>query len=237
MSSIIYYDESPQSKYVRVLVYGEFGSGKTTFASTFPAPIFLDFDRGGRTLRDKHIPAIYFKDGRGFFQSVYKALIAMRDKEFDTDFDTVVFDSFSAMAEKILDEVMVTLPSGEKDQRTRNPLNEKPTWDNYSALLGRLVALNNITRDIDANIVSICGEKIDRDAETERLMGRPDIDGSYRKRIGRDYDEVYHLVQEGTGPTPRFMLYSGSHQYFAGKTREKMDYKIQDPSYSAIFGK
>ena len=40
---------------LKVLVYGESGTGKTLFAGTFPKPLFFDFDGGMLTLRGKDI--------------------------------------------------------------------------------------------------------------------------------------------------------------------------------------
>ena len=47
-----------QQSAVKVVVYGVEGIGKTTFASHFPAPLFLDLDRGSRRMDVDRIDSI-----------------------------------------------------------------------------------------------------------------------------------------------------------------------------------
>ena len=54
-----------QQSAVKVVVYGVEGIGKTTFASHFPAPLFLDLDRGSRrTQSRRQYPVTWLFAGR-----------------------------------------------------------------------------------------------------------------------------------------------------------------------------
>lgn len=76
---------------IRVVIYGEKGVGKSTFALHSPKPIFIDIEKGSRALRDKNgVKAKVFKNVNTFEDIRQKVqLLTNSPKEFET----VVLDS------------------------------------------------------------------------------------------------------------------------------------------------
>lgn len=103
---------------LRVLIFAEPGSGKTALAGSFPAPLFIDTDRGMKTIAtswfkdwsglspeeiarigfqtfdDQYDPKTgLFKSARAFFD----AMEFVNEQATQDEFETVVFDSITTM--------------------------------------------------------------------------------------------------------------------------------------------
>ena len=74
---------------VKVLVYGVAGVGKTTFASEFPKPLFLDLDRGSEKLDVERISGL--KDWATLESTLVEIVSAIQDGDFP--YRTVVIDT------------------------------------------------------------------------------------------------------------------------------------------------
>ena len=87
--------------HLKVLIWGEAFSGKTTFASTFPRPFFFDLDNKMTSLAGKDIEYETYTGERGYrkFRTDLPK-IAERD-----DIDTLVVDSLSSMHSFMMDEI------------------------------------------------------------------------------------------------------------------------------------
>lgn len=83
----------------RVLIYGTPGIGKTTLASEFPNPVFIQLEDG--TPDDIELPG-WGRDKIGTFYDVIEAMGALYDEEHD--FQTLVIDSMSEMQKLVFAE-------------------------------------------------------------------------------------------------------------------------------------
>lgn len=114
---IVSFEDDPGP--LKVLVYGDPGVGKTVFAATAPKPLFIDIERGMRSLRNhpdiakdvQRFPLNSMKELEDFFWAV-------KGKEVAQDRQTIVFDTFSALQKKHLDEV---LAEGHKKDHNKSP--------------------------------------------------------------------------------------------------------------------
>jgi len=85
---------TPERLPARVIVYGGDGIGKSTFASQFPNPIFLDIEGGLGSIETPRVDLVEQK-----FHQILETL-ALLIKE-DHDFQTVVIDSLDWLERKI----------------------------------------------------------------------------------------------------------------------------------------
>ena len=100
---------------VNVLVYGESGLGKTVLGATAPNPIIISSERGLMSIAEHDIPVIEVSSLDDFND----AYIYIRDKGIK-QFDTVVLDSISDIAEAALSELLRTNKDGRKAYGTLN---------------------------------------------------------------------------------------------------------------------
>lgn len=84
--------------YVKCLVYGESGVGKTTLAKTAPKPIIISSEHRLLSLRDSNIPVILIKN----HEDLAEAYEFIANNKKAAGFETVVLDSISDIAEAIL---------------------------------------------------------------------------------------------------------------------------------------
>jgi len=234
-SKIGYYNETEINK-VRLLVYGDTGSGKTTLAGTFPHPFFIDTDRGGRTLKAKHIPHIKLERGERTYDTVMDILRRLKEgtQPFDKlEVKTLVFDSVTSLADHLLCAIM--LYPRKPGQLKRNPNLEKPEWDDYMVLQNQLKDIMTTAQDLDINIVGTCGEKLERDEVRGTFVGKPAIVGGYRDAIGYAFDEYYHMAVEGSGEKVKYVVHTVKHLYYTAKSRDGMPAKIEDPTHAKLF--
>lgn len=85
-----------------VLVAGEPGSGKTTFGSTFPAPVIMPLEEGVRTIAGREdVRVLPTPQSQNDVREQLTAL--MRDEH---GFKTLVIDSVTALMDMIADEIV-----------------------------------------------------------------------------------------------------------------------------------
>ena len=80
---------------LKVLVYGQAGAGKTSLASTLPKPVVLSAEGGLLSLKDNNIPFIEI----GSIADLHEAYAWVKESN---DFESVVLDSISEIAEVVL---------------------------------------------------------------------------------------------------------------------------------------
>lgn len=239
IEQIGYYDSLPEDRR-RALVYGPTGAGKTTFAGTWPKPFFIDTDKGGMTLRALHVPFLpiaYGDKASAIIREVLDAL-ANNKEPFDKEEgrpQTIVFDSFTSLAEMVLQETLL-YPS-RPGMIKRDPLVTKPEWDDYNAVKARLHDIVLRCKDLSLNIVAICGEKLEKDEVLGTFVGKPNIVGGYRDLIGYDFDELLYLDAEGTGERVKYYAYAQKHRYYDAKSRYGLKGRFENPKFSDMYGR
>lgn len=105
---------------LKILVYGDPGVGKTTFAAGAPAPLFIDIERGMRSLKNhpelaknvKRIPIDTLKELEDLFWEIREGNEVFNDRQ------TIVFDTYSALQKKNLDEILL---EGFNKDHNKNP--------------------------------------------------------------------------------------------------------------------
>ncbi len=95
---------------VKVTLFGDAGSGKTPCAATAPRPVILATESGMGSMRHSNVPA-----WEAFTAKAIKDFMDWFLKSNETkNFDTLIIDSFSHLAEVILKEKEKTIAHGMK---------------------------------------------------------------------------------------------------------------------------
>lgn len=88
---------------LKVVIYGEFGRGKTTLASTFPKPLFVDTNRGMVTLAMQGKSPMRFEPtGHEDLEALY---FWIKDQVDGGDYKTIVIDSMDSLVFLLMDEI------------------------------------------------------------------------------------------------------------------------------------
>lgn len=234
-----YVQEVERNKYVKCMVYGASGVGKTHFAGTSPSPLFIDSDKGLKTIHTMGLNAPYIPLARG--ERVYRKVLevissaAKKDSPFwkEKSIQTIVFDSYTSLADMLMVEIM-KFPS--RPENRRDPDNDKPIFDHWTALQARLKNLTKQCQDLGFNIIATCGQQVDKDEVTGAFMGQPAIQGGYRNTIMHDFDEVYYMTAETKNDRTEYKLYTKPYRYWVAKSRGNPPAIVVNPEFEQLFG-
>lgn len=174
-------------QFIKTLLYGQPGIGKTTFALSSPQPLLLDFDRGVHRVNPKHqVDTLQV----GSWEEVLQVLL-----EDLTAYKTLVTDT----AGKMLDYMgSYLIKNDPKLARKDGAL----TLQGYGA---RKVMFNNFLHQIEMlgkNIVFVAHDKEEKDGDTKFI--RPEIGGSSGNDLIREIDLVGYMEASGKKRTISF---------------------------------
>jgi len=151
------------AKPLHCFVYGPLGSGKTTFASTFPRPVFLSAgnEGGDTTLRFCKGHVIQVNSSNDLKEAV--GLVHARHKEFG--WRTLVIDSVTYLSDLYISELT---KSGDKPMQQRD-------WGMLDLFLQKW--LQPTLRKLPLHVVWIAGEDVERNGENGVVGYRPMLYG------------------------------------------------------------
>jgi len=213
-------DISVEGLKLKVLAYGKSGTGKTTFACTFPKPYVFDWDNGMLSQRGKDI--------------VYDTYISWKAFEFklqqlerECPYETLVVDSVTTMEEYMMQEILA--------------LNKRiePTLHEWGRLVDWMQALFLRMTKMAHHIVVCAHEQVLQDEITSEILVLPLIVG--RKLPGQLplwFDEVYRCqtAKSKEGKAVYQILTTADVKYTA-KSRLGVLEAIEVPDYNVIMGK
>lgn len=206
-----------KTNYVKALVYGDSGVGKTVLGSTAPNPIFISAERGLLSLADKDISVIEV-DTLAHVEEAYQYL------KKDKDFQTVVLDSLSEIAEVLLSEFKIT--EG-KDARQA-----------YGKMGDEMAKLTRKFRSLDKHVLFIAKIELFKDEFSGKVFYRPACPGqAFSQNIPYLFDEVFAMqIGKKDGGEYRYLQTQPNLQYTAKDRSGKLLTK-EDPNLTMIFNK
>lgn len=196
--------ESP-TDYARILLIGEYGSGKTRFSNVDGA-FYLDYDDGLTTVTSpdgkppKHVP---FRIGdTKAYEDTMSIIDDLRTRggPFAKGQDlqntrVLVIDGVTMMAKVFLHEISVDAAASGQD------ITEfKPQFDEWGILVKRIESVINAAKQIPYHLIVTSRVKVEKDELTGALVGAIDIVGSYRNTIGYEFNEVYLVEKRRSRP-------------------------------------
>lgn len=184
-----------KSKYLKILVYGMPGVGKTVFTATAPKPLIIDIENGAHSINNH--PEL--KDAQALeFKSIFQVeqlikYLGDRAPQLD-DFETVVVDSFSELQKRDLDEIVRA--EAAKDSARNKYL---PIGPDYNVNTEHMRQIASALRDLDRHIIVTCHVKEEKDDNTGRLLVRPNLTPKLAGTLAGIFDVVgYMSMQDQT---------------------------------------
>jgi hypothetical protein len=182
-----------KSDYIKALIYGLNGTGKTTFAGTWPKPLVLDFNERG-TWPLKGTDARQRKvDTFEMFQMAYWFL-----KSGKHNFETVVLDTVTLWQDIVLRYIM-----GKERLWDTNKDLDMPSQRDYGGLSNVAKRWLLEFRNLPMNVIFIAQEKRanDDDLDSDDITIFPQMTGSVRSVLGGAVDLIgYTYTREVESP-------------------------------------
>jgi len=164
---------------LKVLVYGASGSGKTTFGSTAPKPIFASAENGLLAIADKELPFVQIASKVDLLD-LYKYL---RDEKHD--YETVVIDSITEINEVIKVDI---------EKKTGRAMQLKD-WGELAKTIEKILRM---FRDLPMNVVIIAQEDYVKDNDSIYKVV-PAMNGKMATKMAYYMDIVAYMAVNKEG--------------------------------------
>lgn len=253
------YASDPRQETINLLIYGDWGAGKTTLAATSRYPIlFHSFDPGGTTsIRDKiekghvipdtrwEVSSEGFQDLKGgvsskgvktvtdpdLFEHWAQEVNRLHEMNFFSHVGTFVIDSFTTFSDALMAFV----------KKKRGTLGNKNTFDDWGANRDKTKDVIKQLMTLPCNVILTAHQDTERDETTGDLIGGPMAAGKLTKELPLLFDEVYYLDVEGEGEDATYRLHTQKHRFFPARSRlasqHDLDAVMEDPNLTGILKK
>ena len=217
------YAQDPKISSFKAIVYGDFGSGKTTAACTGRAPVLLhSFDPGGTTsVRDKIASGIVYADTRfevescddvskiqayNLWRDAFKKLLV--NKVFD-GLGTYVLDSLTTMSEAILNQIL----------KAAGRPNSIPQIQDYQHLGNALRDMMKVLASLPCDVVVVGHMEAEKDEITGRINSSLMVTGKMKNKLPLLFDEVYVALPKDTNAGVQYQLLTQNDGVYKARTR------------------
>lgn len=186
----------------KIMVLGDYGTGKSYFASTFPGPMYVfDFD--------KHILGFRERDDVFFDQfdmsylgwvNFEKVIIQVAKDVKEGKYKTVVLDSLTSMADVCMERAMQLDPK-------RGP-DEGPIWNVHYMIVKNLMSAKlRKLLSFHCNLIFNGHWALEKDPKTGAILSaEPFLTGALSTTIPGLFSEVYSATTQTIGKETKFWL-------------------------------
>lgn len=215
--------EIPQ--YLKMLVYGGPGVGKTVFSSTAPNVLFCDAEAGVLSIANKDIDMVKITN---FSQtiSIYEFLLADNHK-----YEAVVLDSLTEIQLKSMDVVL-------KYEYSKNPNRDPdiPTLKDWGKSTEQIRKMVRAFRDLPMHVIFVCLSTDVKDELTGALYTKPALPGKLSDRVCGYVDIIGYLdIRKDTDGKPiRKMLFQPYSNVVAKDRSGKLPLVMENPTFPKI---
>lgn len=190
---------------LNILPYGKSGTGKTTFACSFPKPYVFDFDNGMLSQRGRDVEYDTYS-GIAAYQK-FDAKLA--ELETSCPFETLILDSITTMQEYKMDMIL---------QANRKKIPSQYEW---MVLITEMKDLFTRITKIKTHVIVIAHEMLVQDDITGEIMFMPVI---YGKKLPAQlplwFDEVYRMqVGRNKEGLPEYSFTTAADTKYQSKSR------------------
>jgi hypothetical protein len=224
--------ERESSPYIRALLIGEPGSGKTHMAGTFPNCYFLDVDKGMATLSGQRLPFYSIDYGREASRITMMLLARLNRREAPFEkTQTFVLDSLSALS-NLMEVELAKYPTESSKSESKEVMSLPDFRVHRRRMLNIVTSLMRLSEKM--NVIVTANIEYDKDEVFGSIIEVPSVAGKkVPLELGRYFDEIYRL---GYDPSEKvWILNSKPTKFFRmAKTRRQVPDNLVDPSYEAL---
>ena len=230
--------EAQKVPYINMLIYGESGVGKTTFAGSADAvpdlrPIlFVDIEGGTFSLQNLGYDVDVVRvSSWNEMQELYNAL-----HEGNHKYQTVVLDSLTEIQKFNMYQVMADLVANKPEADPDIPGMRE--WGKNIEQIRRFV---RAFRDLPMHTIFTALQKEEKDDRTGVRWTKPSLSGKLASEVAAFLDIVVYYYQkevhddEGNLVNKRFLLTQKTAQQVAKDRSGRLPIVIEDPNMKAIF--
>ncbi|MEW6557194.1 MAG: ATP-binding protein [Elusimicrobiota bacterium] len=214
-----------RSQYLRMMVYGVPGSGKTVFGSTAPDPLILDAEAGLLSIADKKLDTVKIET----FQDVINVFNFLKTEKLA--YKTVVIDSLTELQRKSMDLIL------SKAGRDR------ATIGDWGMNIDQVRNIIRYFRDLEMNLLLICLNEERKDEDAGIIMQRPALQGRTLPEEVMGYVDVVGYLftkevegTEGKKQLVRKILCQPHERAYAKDRSGKLD-RFEEPDFKKIYTK
>lgn len=191
---------------LNMLVYGQPGAGKTTFAATAPKPLIIDIEGGCISIMDTEADIIQAKTIDDIRESINLAV--------EKGYKTVVIDSLTRYSDVLMAEIL------ENDDKS----NGQPKIANWGELIQRIKKMTWFLQDKNINVIFTAHEK--EATEEDSTIKRPNLPGQLASVIPGIVDATGYLAINNNGERELNLI--PTSKYYA-KVRTTVSNRITGP--------
>lgn len=230
---------------IKMMVYGDVGQGKTTFAATAPNCLFISVEAGEIALaanphemdpRTRIVRATSLQDLRNYYWYIKNNMHGFGE------FDSVVIDSLTDVQDKVLFEILSREEA--KNTRRRRGAPEQRDWMEVTNTIRRMV-MN--FRDLPKHVIFTALYRNDKSPTgpggyaTSKIV-RPEMSPAIYKAVSAYVDflgylQAYPEVDENRNPTgnmTRYLVFEDSTLTFSTKYRVRLPAAIPNPTFGMV---
>ena len=219
-----------KTQFVKMLLFGVAGVGKTVFASTAPKPLILDAEGGLLSIADKdidYIPIKLWSDIEEVFMEIVGGKISN---------DTIIIDSLTEVSKKSMDAILGGVVNG------NTTVSEKviPSQHDWMQNIEEVRRLVRAFRDLPKHIIMTCLCRDEKNEITGSVSRKPAVSA---KSLADDIVGYFDVVgyEETDNENNRWILtqpYKCRQGYFVpAKDRSGKLETFEEPDFSKIVKK
>lgn len=218
-----------RTPWVKALIYGQAGAGKTRFCADSPKPFWFDFESSTETLRYwPEYKETRVKTPKDISELITDIALAVNDPEIDT----IIIDSMTTAHDYFMRRE-AEKRAAKRDEFTFSEADYKYATQVFTKLFGLL-------QDAPINVVLIGHERISFDPDTGNVTGiYPDITPRLQQAVTRLVNVVGYMSatnNELKGTTSRKLYLNRTNTIEAKNRLNIQDIFIPNPTWKEIFG-
>lgn len=227
---------SPEAyEWIKLLVYGEPGVGKTRFAGSavlvpeMQPVLVLDFEGGTLSLQDMSDINIVRLTS---WEKVDRLYGSLYDKN---PYKTIVVDSLSELQKFSMSEIMRQVV--QKDSERDPDIASLREWGKSSEQVRRFV---RAFRDLQCNVIFTALNSEDRDERTNTIKSRPGLPGKLKGEVSGYVDIVLYMYRkeirvDGNRKIQTLVLTQGTERQQAKDRSGKLPELLEAPTMQDVY--